>query len=220
VIAGILLAAGAGTRFGGDKLLHPLADGTPLGVQAARRLLGAVDRAVAVLRPSDRRLANLLEQEGLQVVFCPEAHTGMGRSLAFGVTAAKDAHGWLIALADMPFIQPDTLHGVARLLRSGAPIAAPSCQGRRGHPVGFSRAFFHDLAQLSGDQGARPLLAAHAGRIEMLACEDTGIFADIDTPADIAMKDACQHSGLKQRELPPLLTIPLPRRGGAFTSPL
>ena len=186
MIVGILLAAGAGTRFGGDKLLFPLADGTPVGVQAARNLLSGVDHGVAVLRPSDRQLAHLLAAEGLQVAFCPGAETGMGTSLAFGVTAAQDGDGWLIALADMPFILHGTIHGVASLLRAGAPIAAPRHQGRRGHPVGFARAFFHDLAQLNGDQGAHPLLAAHAGRIQMLECEDPGIFADIDTPSDLA----------------------------------
>jgi molybdenum cofactor cytidylyltransferase len=187
MITGILLAAGAGTRFGGDKLRYPLADGTPIGVKAARNLLSAVDHAIAVVRPSDRQLANLLEKEGLQVAFCPNANAGMGTSLAFGVTAGQDTDGWLIALADMPFIQPDTLRGVADLIRAGAPIALPRHQGNRGHPVGFAREFFNDLVQLSGERGAHPLLAANASRIEELECEDPGIFSDIDTLSDYAL---------------------------------
>lgn len=186
MITGILLAAGAGTRFGGDKLLFPLADGTPIGLQAARNLLDGVDHGIAVVRPSDRRLADLLEEEGLRVVFCPDAQVGMGTSLAFGVAAAQYANGWLIALADMPFIRNDTISGIAGLLRAGAPIAAPQYQGRRGHPVGFSRTFFHELSRLNGDQGARALLAAHAGQIQVLDCEDPGIFADIDMPTDLS----------------------------------
>ncbi len=187
MITGILLAAGAGTRFGGDKLQFPLPDGTPIGVKAARNLLSAVDHGIAVVRPSDRQLAHLLEMEGLRVEFCHYADAGMGTSLAFGVTAAQDADGWLIALADMPFIQPDTIRGIAGLIRAGAPIAAPRHQGCRGHPVGFARAFFHDLAQLRGDRGAHPLLAVHAARIQALECEDPGIFADIDTRSDHAL---------------------------------
>lgn len=186
MIVGILLAAGSGTRFGGDKLLFPLPEGTPIGVKAARNLLGGVDHGIAVVRPSDRRLADLLEAEGLRVVFCPDAEAGMGTSLAFGVSTAQDADGWLIALGDMPFIRNDTIRGVAGLLRAGAPIAAPQHQGRRGHPVGFARGFFHDLARLNGDQGARLLLAAHAARIQVFECEDCGIFTDIDTPSDLA----------------------------------
>ena len=186
MISGILLAAGAGTRFGGDKLLAPLRDGTLMGVKAARNLLSAVDHGIAVVRPSDRQLAGLLEKEGFQVAYCPNAGAGMGTSLAFGVTAARDADGWLIALADMPFIQPETIRGIAGLISAGAPIAAPRHQSRRGHPVGFAREFFHDLAQLSGDRGAHPLLAAHAARIEAFECADPGIFTDIDTLSDHA----------------------------------
>lgn len=196
MIAGILLAAGSGTRFGGDKLLFPLADGTPVGVQAARNLLGGVDHGIAVVRLSDRRLAELLEEEGLRVVFCPDAQAGMGTSLAFGVAAAQYADGWLIALADMPFIQSGTIRGVAGLLRAGALIAAPQHQGRRGHPVGFAHGFFHDLAQLHGDQGARALLAARAGQIQVLDCRDPGIFTDIDTPTDLSNAEGAFSSAL------------------------
>lgn len=187
MIAGVLLAAGAGTRYGGDKLLASLPDGTPIGVKAARNLLSAVDQGIAVLRPSDRQLAYLLEMEGFQVAFCPNANAGMGTSLAFGVAAAQDSDGWLIALADMPFIQPVTIHCIASLIRTGAPIAAPRQQGRYGHPVGFAREFFRDLAQLNGDRGAHPLLTAHASRMVAFECEDPGIFADIDTLSDHAL---------------------------------
>lgn len=187
MIAGILLAAGAGTRFGGDKLLFPLPDGTPIGIKAARSLLSGVDHGIAVVRQKDRLLAQLLEAEGLRVAFCPDPEAGMGTSLAFGIRIAQNADGWLIALGDMPFIRHDTVRSVASLLQSGAPIAAPQHQGRRGHPVGFAREFFCDLTQLGGDQGARPLLAAHAARIHLFECEDPGIFADIDTRSDHAL---------------------------------
>jgi molybdenum cofactor cytidylyltransferase len=186
MIAGILLAAGASTRFGGDKLLFPLADGTPLGVKAARNLLGGVDFGVAVVRPSDHALACLLEAEGWHVVRCGGAADGMGASLACGVAAAPDAAGWLIALADMPFIRAETIRAVAALLRAGAPLAAPHYQGRRGHPVGFARMFFSRLTSLQGDRGASSLLGAHATQLQRLNCADPGIFADIDSRSDLA----------------------------------
>jgi molybdenum cofactor cytidylyltransferase len=186
VIAGILLAAGEGKRFGGDKLLFPLADGTPLGVKAARNLLGGVDCAIAVVRPADQALARLFEEAGLRVVFCPDAAAGMGASLACGVSAAPDADGWLIALADMPFIRADTIRAVAGRLRAGAALAAPRHLGRRGHPVGFAREFFNDLTSLADDRGAASLLAAHAARLQYLDCDDPGIFIDIDSRSDLA----------------------------------
>ena len=186
MIAGVLLAAGASTRFGGDKLLFPLTDGTPLGVKAARNLLGGVDIGVAVVRPSDHALACLLEAEGWQVVRCAHAADGMGTSLACGVAAAPDAAGWLIALADMPFIRAETIRAVTALLHAGAPLAAPHYQGRRGHPVGFARKFFSHLTSLEGDRGASSLLNAHATQLQLLNCSDPGIFTDIDIRSDLA----------------------------------
>lgn len=201
MIVGILLAAGAASRFGGDKLLHPLPDGTPIAVAAARNLLQGVDRGVAVVRAEDEELARLLSAAGMRVEFCQNAVEGMGASLACGVSKARDAKGWLIALADMPFIQAETTRGVAHLIEKGAPIAAPFHRGKRGHPVGFSRDFFAALSSLQGDCGARDLLAAHAARIRPLHCDDCGISMDIDTPLDLARSSVRSNwSGLLHAE--------------------
>src|SRR5690606_21502788 len=125
----ILLAAGAGTRFGGGKLLHPLEDGVAIAAHAARNLIAAGLPVTAVVRPGDFPLAELLEQEGCQVTICPDAGRGMGVSLAHGVTAARDAGGWVVALADMPRIRPATIARVVQALAAGADIAAPAYQG-------------------------------------------------------------------------------------------
>lgn len=185
VIVGVLLAAGAGTRFGGDKLLARLPDGTPIGARAARTLRGGVDMGLAVVRSGDLALARLLEAEGLEVVPFAGADDGMGASLAFGISAAPEADGWIVALADMPFLLPASVEVVARKLREGAWIAAPSREGRRGHPVGFHRGLFSELAGLGGDQGARVLLDRHVARVELLETDDPGIFLDVDTLGDI-----------------------------------
>ena len=172
MIVGVLLAAGAGTRFGGDKLLARLPDGTPIGVRAGRTLRSAVDRAPAVVRSGDVALARLLEAEGLDVAVFSQAKDGMGGSLAFGVAAAPDADGWVIALADMPFVRRETVETVAGALRAGAWIAAPYQRGRRGHPVGFTRALFPELIGLGGDLGARTLLERYASRFESFESDD------------------------------------------------
>ncbi|OQY50914.1 MAG: hypothetical protein B6247_20580 [Candidatus Parabeggiatoa sp. nov. 2] len=121
-ITGILLAAGYSHRFGSDKLLHPLTDGTPVAIAAARKLLVAVDKTLAVVRPESTELADLLHNEGLQIITCAEAQAGMGASIACGAKASPEAQAWLIALADMPFIQSVTIQKLTTLLRQGADI--------------------------------------------------------------------------------------------------
>ena len=109
----------------------------------------------------------------------------MGRTLAAGVRAARDASGWVVALADMPFLQSESIRTVADGLNDGATIAAPSFEGRRGHPVGLARRFKDDLLALEGDAGARSILAAHEDWITLYEVFDPGVLRDIDTPADL-----------------------------------
>lgn len=182
---GILLAAGRSARFGCDKLLHPLADGTPIALASARALQAALPRVVVVTEKRNARLRELLESKEIEVVAADTGDSGMGTSLAAGIAATRDADGWLIALADMPFIAPGTIGGVLAVLMAGAPIAAPSYQGRRGHPVGFGRRFRDELLALGGDEGARQLLARHRQQLELIECDDAGVLYDIDTPEDL-----------------------------------
>ena len=181
-IAGILLAAGAGKRFGASKLLHPLPDGTPLGVASARALLQAVPNTLAVVRPGDRHLIEAFSAIGLRIVENPFASHGMGTSLATGVSAARVAGGWLIALADMPWVRPATIRVLADRLQDGASMVAPVVGGRCGHPVGFSHCWGDSLRALDGDGGARSLLAEHADQLTLVTTVDTGVLEDVDYP--------------------------------------
>jgi len=185
MITGILLAAGVGSRFGSNKLLHPLPDGTPIAIAAARNLLGAVDKGIAVVRPSSAELADLLKAEGFQVIISPDADEGMGNSIAFGIAAAKQADGWLITLADMPYIRPGTLLEIRRLLEQAAPLVFPVYHGQRGNPVGFGKPFLNALLSLSGDQGGRSIVNANLSLAIQVACDDPGVLVDIDTREDI-----------------------------------
>lgn len=182
----ILLAAGAGSRFGGGKLLHPLEDGVAIAAHAARHLIAAGLAVTAVVRPGDFPVYEILEQEGCMVTVCPDAARGMGVSLAHGVAMTKDAGGWIVALADMPRIKPDTIARVAQALAAGAEIAAPEYQGERGHPVGFGKRFRHDLQGLIGDSGARPVVQRNQALVQLIECDDPGVLLDIDRRSDLA----------------------------------
>lgn len=185
-IVGILLAAGSSRRFGGDKLTHRLADGRPLAVAAADSLRPACDRLVAVLRPGDERLAELLGAAGCETLCCLDAERGMGCSLACAVRATPAAAGWLVALADMPYIATASHQLVVAALRRGASIAATEYRGRRGHPVGFSAHWFAALAKLCGDHGARAIVQANEASITRCAVDDDGVLRDVDTRGDLS----------------------------------
>lgn len=185
MIVGILLAAGRGTRFGSHKLLHLLPDGTPMAVAALRNLVQGVDEAIVVVRPGDTELIQLLAREQARVLPCANADQGMGASLACGIRAAPDAAGWVIALADMPFVPGEIVCTLAARLKAGDAIVAPAYLGQRGHPVGFSRTFYPALSALTADQGARGILEQNAGRLTLIPSTDPGVLRDIDTPNDL-----------------------------------
>jgi len=189
-IRGILLAAGYSKRFGSNKLLQTLpADtpeaGTPIGLAAAKHLLEALPESIAVVRPRAQKLGKILRDAGCNTVVCKNASEGMGTSLAAGVRATSDATGWIVALADMPFIRSETVRTVARAISEGAAIAAPVYRGERGHPVGFARRFLDELSSLHGDDGARQFIKQHPEWVKLLEVDDPGTVRDIDEPSDL-----------------------------------
>ena len=185
-IVGLLLAAGSATRFGSDKLRHELPHGVSIAVQSARHLKLEIPRVVAVVRPDSSELVTNLKQEGCEVVVCDNAAEGMGASLACAARAAGEADGYLIALADMPFLRRTTIAAVREALVAGAPLAAPYFRARRGHPVGLSRRFFPELLALRGDEGAKRVIAANEKQMVKIPVGDPGALRDIDRPEDLA----------------------------------
>ncbi len=183
-IVGVLLAAGFSRRFGANKLIQRLPDGTLVAVAAARNLLAALPESMAVVRPDTPELADALREVGLRVTLCDKAQLGMGASLAHAVRESADADGWVVALADMPYLLPATIRTVADAIAAGDGIVAPRYAGERGHPVGFARRFAHELGTLTGDEGARHLLKREA--VSLINCADPGVLRDIDTPKDLA----------------------------------
>lgn len=186
-IVGILLAAGKGKRFDASgqrsKLLQTLPSGEMLAVASARTLRSLLPQVIAVVRPGAEALAAALRDVGCEVVQCADAERGMGVSLAYALSHARDADGWVIALADMPYVQARTIEVLVDALQHGADIVAPVFQGKRGNPVGFGGLYLPQLLALEGDQGARSILAANP--VTAISVADAGILCDIDTPDDL-----------------------------------
>jgi molybdenum cofactor cytidylyltransferase len=196
-IVGILLAAGRGERFGGEKLLArvraapagpaPLASAGNdcVGALACRNLAAALPDVIAVVRPGDAALAEALRAAGARIVPCANAADGMGASLACGVKATRDAAGWIVALGDMPWIAGSTIVRVVRAIADGAIVAAPFYRQLRGHPVGFGAACFAELSALSNDDGAKSVVAAYRDSLVRIDVEDPGTLRDVDRPDDL-----------------------------------
>ncbi len=184
---GILLAAGQSTRFGSNKLLSPLPDGTPMAVACASALHHVLACCIAVVEDSQGAVSHLLAETGLQVIANPRALQGMGSSIACGVAASPCADGWVIALADMPAIPVGVVQQVADGLVRGADIVAPAYRGQRGHPVGFSARHASALLALNTDSGARDIIAAHRDTLELIETPHSGVIFDVDTPAALSV---------------------------------
>lgn len=192
-IAGVLLAAGKAVRFGSDKRLHRLPDGTPMALAAARRLRAACPRTIIVLRPGPDPLRELLALEPVEIA--ETAGSGVGDSIAAGIRASHRSggpavDGWLIALADMPYIAEESYACVLQALAQGAAIARPVHAGCVGHPVGFRARYRDALVALAGDQGARSIIEAEPGALVTCAVQDPGVLVDVDRPGDLRMDAA------------------------------
>ncbi len=168
----IVLAAGKGERFKASGATQDKLQSLLCGQPVREHVLAAV------------------RASGLPWYVVEQTHTahlptpGMGDSIACGVAATPDAHGWLILPADLPLIQPHTLLAVAEALQQHA-VVVPRYEGQQGHPVGFAPPCREALLQLTGDQGARSVVAQHT--VCSLDVDDEGCVFDVDTVDVLAL---------------------------------
>ncbi len=180
IIAATLLAAGRGTRFGGNKLEADF-QGTMLGLHAARTLASLhTEHRIAVHDPAHAKLAKALLAAGFKLIANNTPSAGQSHSLALTAQAAleTDATHMLVCLADMPCVTADHLQ---RVIKAGSNDVVASAIGITPMPPAlFPRRLFSALACLSGDIGARALL-----RNATLIPGDAHMLADIDTLEDL-----------------------------------
>lgn len=185
MIAAVVLAAGASRRFGGHKLLAPLR-GAPLVRLVVEHVLARdVDRVLVVLGRDGEAVREALGGLRVDFVLNPEYREGLGTSLRAGVAALPpDAEAAVIVLADQPLPSPAIVDGLVRAFRaSGRPVVVPVYAGERGNPVLFGASLFGELLRVTGDQGARGVIASDPDRVEVVDFP----FApppDVDTPED------------------------------------
>jgi molybdenum cofactor cytidylyltransferase len=187
-VCAIVLAAGQGSRYraagGADKLLAPsfrAASAPPvLGAKLAN-LHGVAERLVVVTNADNLPLRDWLSAnaDGCEVLAVETR--GLGHSLAQAIAYAPAARGWLVALGDMPYVQPRTLREIAAAIQANS-LVVPTYHGHAGHPRGIGSAYRDVLLQLDGDRGAQALFAAHP--LLEFSVNDPGVLQDIDLPDD------------------------------------
>lgn len=190
----LVLAAGAGRRFGGDKLLAPYR-GFPLLDQAVNAALAAPVAQVVLVTGHDAErvgAAGILAArragaaERLRLVHAPDHGEGMGASLRAGIgVIPQDAQGVFVFLGDMPLI-PCALASRLAAALGDAPAAVPVHGGRRGHPVLFAAKVFPHLTRSWGDAGAKALIHRLGSQIVQVETDEAGVLVDIDSPEDLA----------------------------------
>ena len=188
MIAGVVLAAGSGERFGAPKQLAEL-EGRPLLEHSLRAMAAAdLDRLVVVLGAWADEVLEQVDLHGAEPVVCERWAEGQSASLACGLAhlAELKPDAVVVGLGDQPRLSPDA---VTRVLaaRDGAIAARATYGGEPGHPVVLAASLLGDLRDVTGDVGARALLR-RAGVLEV-ACDDLGGGADVDTPGQLARLD-------------------------------
>jgi molybdenum cofactor cytidylyltransferase len=185
-IAAVVLAAGRSTRMGGpNKLLAEIGGRPLLRISVEEALRSRARPVIVVTGHEHERVEAALA--GLDVVFVhnPDFADGLSASLKTGIAAVPPAaDGAIVCLGDMPQVDARLID---RLLAAFDPargrlVVVPTIAGRRGNPVVWSRRFFPDLATLTGDVGARGLIASHPEAVAEIAVEGGATLTDVDTP--------------------------------------
>lgn len=183
----LVLAAGAGRRFGGGKLLA-LLDGVPV----IRRTLDAVltagfDEVVVTTGADHAAVAGALQGLACRTVPTQHWEEGMATSLRSGLAALRyPATGVFVFLGDMPLVPVHLCPELAGLAEKAGYAARPRVADKPGHPVAFSAAALPDLARLTGDRGATSLLKDHGDMVTYCDTDAAGAVLDIDAPSDLA----------------------------------
>jgi CTP:molybdopterin cytidylyltransferase MocA len=189
VIGGLVLAAGASTRFGAQKQLAEL-DGVPMLEHSLRAIRSSpVGRVVVVLGSAADEIAARVDLHGADPIVCARWEEGQAASLACGLAELADCEAVVVTLGDQPRVSPDAIRRVMSS-RNGASAIRATYNGSPGHPVLLEQSLFGALRDIAGDKGARNLLLSVP--VRDIPCDDLGGGEDVDTRAEL---DALRSGG-------------------------
>jgi CTP:molybdopterin cytidylyltransferase MocA len=186
-VSAIVLAAGAGSRFGGGKLMAPFGGRTLIEATLSGLRGAPVDEIIVVVGAEGERLRSLSTAYETRIVENPCWIEGMSTSVRAGLQAcASDVRAAVICLADQPLVGAEAVERLVEAFKQGARVAVATYGGEMRNPVLFARGVWPLLLrEMSGDRGARVFLKHHQGMVTEVACDDVADPADVDTVEDL-----------------------------------
>ena len=186
-VSAIVLAAGAGSRFGGGKLLAPFGGQTLIEATLSGLREAPVDEIIVVLGKHSEELRNLCEPYGVRLVENPCWEEGMSTSVRAGLEATEpEAQAAVFLLADQPLVGSEAVTRLVDAYEERAEVAVATYEGAPRNPVLLKREVWPMLdRELSGDEGARRFIRRHPELVTEVPCDDVADPADVDTVEDL-----------------------------------
>lgn len=183
MLAGIVLAAGAGTRFGGGKQLAEL-DGRPMLEHPLEAMAAAgLDRVLVILGAAADEIQSGVHLHGAEPVLCERWEEGQSASLACGLALVEDADAVVVTLGDQPRVPAEAIRRIVAARGEGATAVRATYGGEPGYPLLLEHELHGRLRDVTGDRGARNLLMSVPTR--QVSCDDLGAGESVDTPVQL-----------------------------------
>ena len=182
-----MLAAGAGSRFGGGKLLAPFGQRTLIEATLFGLREAPVDETIVVVGSDAKGLRGICESYGVLIAENPDWAEGLATSVKRGLAACSpDARAAVVVLADQPLVGAKAVERLVRAHEGGATVAVATYVGKRRNPALFAREVWPTLEEeLSGDEGARGFLNRHPELVTEVPCDEVADPTDVDTVEDL-----------------------------------
>ena len=202
-VSAIVLAAGAGSRFGGGKLLAPFGGRTLIEATLSGLHGAPVDEIIVVLGAEGERLRNISTAYKTRIVENPDWAEGMSTSVRAGLRAcAPDARAAVVCLADQPLVGAEAVERLVEAFQRGARVAVATYGGEMRNPVLFTKGVWPLLLrEMSGDRGGRLFLRHHREIVTEVSCDDVANSADIDTVEDLRRLEGDLKAGERGRAI-------------------
>ncbi|MGH2978149.1 MAG: nucleotidyltransferase family protein [Solirubrobacterales bacterium] len=182
MIAGVVLAAGAATRFGAPKQVAPLA-GKPL-LEHVVLVAASLDRTVVVLGADAEEVLDRVPLHGAEPIVCSDWRRGLAASLAAGLEAIPEAEAAVVLLGDQPLVSPAAIERVLGARSPDVAAVRATYGGEPMHPVVLERTIFEAMTDLADGEQPRTVLSRLPMRL--VACDGLGSPVDVDTRATLA----------------------------------